>query len=177
MTEIFKAGFGNLIRSTAVANPRRYGVPQEIAARLPDLSRDGLAISDLREKGMALVYVNRAFQDITGYSSDELIGRKFKLAPLMQRVGSEGGLQTLRVKSPVDGQDRLGSAAPLTNFPFVVIATNTVEAALADWRAQTRFMVLAATLSAAVVAFILFLIVRLITRQNRDVQQRYLGVA
>jgi len=103
---------------------------------------------------------------------DELIGRKFKLAPLMQRVGSEGGLQTLRVKSPVDGQDRLGSAAPLTNFPFVVIATNTVEAALADWRAQTRFMVLAATLSAAVVAFILFLIVRLITRQNRDVQQR-----
>ncbi len=103
---------------------------------------------------------------------DELIGKKFKSAPLMTGVASKGGLQTLRVKSPVDGQDRLGSAAPLTHFPFVVVATNTVEAALADWRAQTRFMVSAATMSATVVAIILFLIVRTIMRQNRDAQQR-----
>ena len=89
MTEIFKAGFGNLIRSTAVANPRRYGVPQEIAARLPDLSRDGLAISDLREKGMALVYVNSAFQDITGYSSDELIGRNCRFLQGSDRLQPE----------------------------------------------------------------------------------------
>src|SRR6201996_5251223 len=58
---------------------------------------------------------------------DELIGKKFKSAPLIKRVASQGGLQTLRVESPVDGQDRLGSAAPLTHFPFVVVATNTVE--------------------------------------------------
>ncbi|AID31309.1 PAS domain S-box-containing protein/diguanylate cyclase (GGDEF)-like protein [Mesorhizobium sp. USDA 4775] len=94
MTEIFKAGFGNLIRSTAVANPRRYGVPQEIAARLPDLSRDGLAISDLREKGMALVYVNRAFQDITGYSSDELIGRNCRFLQGSDRLQPE--IQSIR---------------------------------------------------------------------------------
>src|SRR6185437_6830102 len=87
---------------------------------------------------------------------DELIGKKFKSAPLMKQVAALGGLQTLRVKSPVDGQDRLGSAASLAHFPFVVIATNTVEAALSDWRAQTRFLVLAATMSATVVAFILF---------------------
>ena len=103
---------------------------------------------------------------------DELIGKKFKSAPLMKSVAGQGGLQTLRVKSPVDGQDRLGAAAPLTHFPFVVVATNTVEAALSDWREQTRFMVSAATLSAVVIAFILFLIVRTIMRQNRDVQQR-----
>ena len=103
---------------------------------------------------------------------DKIIGRKFKTAPLIKRVADQGGLQTLRVKSPVDGQDRLGSAAPLTHFPFVVVATNTVEAALADWRAQTRFLVAAATTSAAVVALILFLIVRQIMRQNRDAQAR-----
>src|SRR6201985_26860 len=103
---------------------------------------------------------------------DELIGKKFKSAPLMKQVAGLGGLQTLRVKSPVDGQDRLGSAAPLTHFPFVVVATNTVEAALSDWRAQTRFMVTAATMSATVVAIILFLIVRTIMRQTRDAQQR-----
>src|SRR5262249_7129567 len=103
---------------------------------------------------------------------DELIGKKFKSAPLMSRVAAQGGLQTLRVKSPVDGQDRLGSAAPLTQFPIVVVATNTVDAALADWRAPTRFMVSAATMSAAVVAIILFLVVRTIMRQNREAQQR-----
>src|ERR1700753_1219338 len=90
----------------------------------------------------------------------------------MKQLANLGGLQTLRVKSPVDGQDRLGSAASLTHFPFVVIATHTVEAALADWREQTSFMVSAATMSAAVVAIILFLIVRTIMRQNRDVQRR-----
>ena len=48
----------------------------------------------------------------------------------------------------------------LTRFPIVVVATNTVAAALADWRAQTRFLVIAAALSAAVIALILFLIIR-----------------
>jgi len=37
-----------------------------------------------------------------------------------------------------------------------VIATNTVSAAQADWRAQTRFLVVAAALSAMVIALILF---------------------
>src|ERR1700761_4107801 len=103
---------------------------------------------------------------------DELIGKKFKSAPLMKRVAGQGGLQTMRVQSPVDGEDRLGAAASLTHFPFVVVATNTIQAALTDWRAQTRFMVTAATMSATVVAIILFLIVRTIMRQNRDAQQR-----
>jgi flagellar biosynthesis/type III secretory pathway M-ring protein FliF/YscJ len=53
-----------------------------------------------------------------------------------------------------------------------VIATNTVSAALADWREQTRFLVIAAALSAMVLALILFLIIRQIIRQGRDAQQR-----
>ncbi len=39
---------------------------------------------------------------------DELIGRNFRSAPLMKRVLAEGGLQSLRVNSPVD--HRTGSA-------------------------------------------------------------------
>jgi diguanylate cyclase (GGDEF)-like protein/PAS domain S-box-containing protein len=104
--------------------------------------------------------------------ADQMIGQKFATAPLLQRVLSQGGQQTLRVQSPVDQMDRLGSAARLNRFPIVVIATNTVSAALADWRAQTRFLVTAATLAALVIALILFLIIRQITRQNREAQQR-----
>ena len=104
--------------------------------------------------------------------SEQLIGRKLPAAPMLQRVLATGVRQTVRQNSPVDGTDRLVSGAPLSRFPGVVIATNTVSAALADWRAQTRFMVAAAALAAAVIAIILFLIVRQITRQNLDAQQR-----
>src|SRR5207253_7814869 len=69
---------------------------------------------------------------------DQLIGKKLKQAPLLEKVLDFGGQQSLRLESPVDGQQRLGSAAELKHFPMVVLATNTVAAALADWRAQTR---------------------------------------
>src|SRR5258708_31700110 len=57
---------------------------------------------------------------------DQMIGQKFPMAPLLQRVLSKGDQQTLRVQSPVDQMDRLGSAARLNHFPLVVVATNTV---------------------------------------------------
>lgn len=103
---------------------------------------------------------------------ESMIGLNFRNAALLGRVLTRGGSQTLRMLSPIDNEDRLGSAAPLEHFPGVVVATNTVSAALADWREQTRFLVIAAALSATVVAFILFLIIRQITRQNREAQQR-----
>src|SRR5664279_4081386 len=104
--------------------------------------------------------------------ADTLIGQKFKSAPLLTKVLTEGGLQTLRVESPVDHQDRLGSAAELSHFPIVVVATSTVSAALEDWREQTSFVIAASVLAALVAAFILFLIIREIARQNRESQQR-----
>ncbi|MBR0757086.1 EAL domain-containing protein [Bradyrhizobium jicamae] len=102
---------------------------------------------------------------------EELLGRKFS-APLHELVLSKGGLQTMRVRSPIDDTERLGSAAKLNHFPAVIVATNTVTAALADWRAQTRFLLIAATLAAAIVAMVLFAIVRQIVRQGREAQQR-----
>jgi diguanylate cyclase (GGDEF)-like protein/PAS domain S-box-containing protein len=103
---------------------------------------------------------------------EEMIGRSYKSAPLMQKVLTLGGQHTLRINSLIDGTEKLGSAASLTHFPLVVVATNTMSAALTDWRQQTGFMITAAALSAAVIALILFLIIRQIIRQNREAQQR-----
>jgi diguanylate cyclase (GGDEF)-like protein/PAS domain S-box-containing protein len=103
---------------------------------------------------------------------ERLVGSSFRNAPLMKEVLAKGGQQTLRHKSPIDGEDRLGSAALLAHFPLVIVGTQTAGAALADWRQQTGFMVTTATLSAAVIALILFLIIRQIKRQNRESQQR-----
>ena len=103
---------------------------------------------------------------------DSLIGQNFKTAPLMSRVLAQGGNQTQRLLSPVDGKERIGSAAELAHFPVVIVATRTVEATLADWRAQTKFMVAAAGLSASVVAALLFVIVRRMKRQHEESQRR-----
>jgi diguanylate cyclase (GGDEF)-like protein/PAS domain S-box-containing protein len=102
---------------------------------------------------------------------DELIGQNFATAPLLQHVLSKGGQQTLRVQSPIDGMDRLGSAAMLSHFPGAVLATNTLSAALDDWRAQTRLMVSAAALAALVIALVLIMIIRQMLRQSRESQQ------
>jgi diguanylate cyclase (GGDEF)-like protein/PAS domain S-box-containing protein len=123
----------------------------------------GAAISMLHRDGMMLARYPHA---------EAMIGQNFKTAPLLSKVLAEGGRQTLRLQSPVDNQDRIGSAAELSHFPIVIVATTTTSAALADWRMQTRFLIAAAASSALVIAFILFQISRQITRQNQESQQR-----
>ena len=103
---------------------------------------------------------------------ESMIGQNFKSGPLLNKVLSGGGHQARRLQSPIDGQERLGSAGELSHAPIVIIATRTVAAALADWRAQTRFMVAAAGLSVLVIAGLLFLIVQRMTWQHQESQQR-----
>jgi diguanylate cyclase (GGDEF)-like protein len=78
----------------------------------------------------------------------------------------------MRLKSPIDGEDRVGAVRRLSKFPITVVATTAVSAALADWYEQTRFLIGIATLSALVVAIILFLVVRQISRQHQASQRR-----
>ncbi|RZN12567.1 diguanylate cyclase [Bradyrhizobium genosp. SA-3] len=138
----------------------------------PDSYQQYFASVALAE-GTAISLFDREGKMLARYPHlEEMIGRSFKNAPLMQKVLAKGGQHTLRVRSPLDGEERLGSAVSLNHFPLVIVATNTMSAALADWRQQTGFMVTTATLSAAVIALILYLIIRQIHRQNREAQER-----
>src|SRR5262245_27191464 len=101
-----------------------------------------------------------------------MIGRKFASAPLVDSVRANGGVRTMRVKSPVDGRDRLGAAAALRDYPITVVATATMANVLADWRDQTRAMVAGACLLTLAIGATLLLIIRRINRQNRESQQR-----
>jgi diguanylate cyclase (GGDEF)-like protein/PAS domain S-box-containing protein len=124
-------------------------------------------------EGAAISLFDREGKMLARYPHvEDLVGKSFRNAPLIKKVLAEGGQHTLRVASPIDSEERLGSAASLTHFPLVIVATNTVSAALADWRDQTGFMITTATLTAAVIAFILYLIIRQIRRQNVEAQQR-----
>jgi len=103
---------------------------------------------------------------------ESMIGQNFKSAPLLAKVLAQGSHSSRRIVSPVDGKKRLGSAAQLSRFPLVITASRTVSAALADWRAQTRFMVAAAGLSVLVIVAMLFAIIKGLTEQHQESQLR-----
>jgi diguanylate cyclase (GGDEF)-like protein len=98
---------------------------------------------------------------------DSLMGKKLSTAPLYAKIMSERDHDTSRIISPIDGQERLISVSGLGRFPLSVVATTTVAAALADWHEQTRLFIAAAGLAVLVIACILFLIVRRLSRQHR----------
>jgi diguanylate cyclase (GGDEF)-like protein len=102
---------------------------------------------------------------------EPMIGRNFKPHGSQPNL-FEASHGTMRLVSPVDNEERILSARSLRRFPLTVFATSTVESALADWRAQTKFLIVAAGLSALVVAVILSLIVHLLLRQHRASRQQ-----
>ena len=144
-----------------------------MARRIDSASFERFFASVALGEGAAIAMFHRDGTMLARYPHVEsMVGQKLKTGPLLNKVLAEGGRQTERVQSPIDHQDRLGSAAPLSRFPIVVVATTTVSGVLADWRTQTRFLIAAATLSALVVALFLFVIIRQMTRQNQESQQR-----
>jgi diguanylate cyclase (GGDEF)-like protein len=104
--------------------------------------------------------------------AESMIGRVFKPGPLRLRAQAKTGFVTERLVSPIDGEHRLSSSLSLANFPIVVVATTTMSAALTDWRAQTRFLIAAAGLSVLVIAVMMFLVIRKLSRQHRLSEQR-----
>jgi diguanylate cyclase (GGDEF)-like protein len=103
---------------------------------------------------------------------DRLIGRNFKTGLIHQQILSRSDHGTARLTSPMDGLDRLASARMLNNFPISIIATTTVSAALDDWREQTRFLAIVAGLSVLMIAAMLFLVVRKLSKQHLMERQR-----
>ena len=102
---------------------------------------------------------------------EAMIGRNFSAAPALQ-ILSKADHGTIRLLSPIDGEDKLASIRALSNFPLLIIATTSVSAALADWREQTRILIEAAALAALVIAITLFLIVRTLSKQHKGAEQR-----
>jgi diguanylate cyclase (GGDEF)-like protein len=123
-------------------------------------------------KGSAISLLHRDGTMLARYPhAEDMIGRNFRTAAVQQML-AKADHGTTRVISPVDGEDRLASARMLSEFPLSIIATATVATALADSRAQTRFLVVAAGLAALVVAFTVFLIVRQLSRQHQNSERR-----
>jgi diguanylate cyclase (GGDEF)-like protein len=96
---------------------------------------------------------------------DALIGRNFRSGPAAQRAVFEQPSFVGRLNSPIDGKDRLIASRKLTNYPLVIVASSTVDSALAAWRTQTKFFISVAGGSILLIALTLYLIFRRIARQ------------
>ena len=103
---------------------------------------------------------------------ERMIGTNVRASPIYRYISQEEGRGTIRLTSPIDGQERLASAHALRSFPISIVASMTVSAALADWREQTRFLVIVAALCAVVLAATLFLFVRKLLIQTRMEKHR-----
>src|SRR5450755_3563767 len=123
-------------------------------------------------RGSAISMIHRDGTMLARYPHIEaMIGRNFQAGPV-QKMLARADHGTTRLISPVDGEHRLLAARALSEFPLSILATTTVATALADWRAQTRSLVVAAGLVALVVALTLSLIVRKLSRQHQNSERR-----
>jgi diguanylate cyclase (GGDEF)-like protein len=103
---------------------------------------------------------------------ERMIGSHVRRSPIYRFISSPTGRGTIRLTSPIDAQERVASAHALRSFPIAIVASTTVAAALADWREQTRFLILVAALSVLLITAMLFLFVRKLLQQHQMEKQR-----
>src|ERR1700720_967196 len=103
---------------------------------------------------------------------ERMIGSHVRRSPIYQFISSPTGQGTIRLTSPIDAQERVASAHALKSFPIAIVASTTVAAALADWREQTRFLILVAAFSVLVITAMLILFVRKLLQQHRMEKHR-----
>jgi diguanylate cyclase (GGDEF)-like protein len=124
---------------------------------------EGAAISMYRRDGILLARYPHI---------ERMMGSNVRASDIYFYISSPSGRGTIRLTSPIDGQERLASANALRSFPIAIVASLTVDSALADWREQTRFLIIVAALSAVVIAFMLFFFVRKLLQQHRTEKHR-----
>jgi diguanylate cyclase (GGDEF)-like protein len=101
-----------------------------------------------------------------------MIGRNFRRREPDQRRVFDLPHYTVRLASPIDGQERLVASRALPNFPIVIVAAITKSAALAGWHRQLGILISVASASVLAIATLLFLVVRKLSQQYRASERR-----
>jgi diguanylate cyclase (GGDEF)-like protein len=104
--------------------------------------------------------------------ADDKIGQNFAFGPIHRELLSKGRSGTRELKSQLSGQVRIAAAQPLEHFPLSIVTTTETAVALAEWRDQTKLLVVVASSTAGLIALTLLLIVRRLSRQNRIARQQ-----
>jgi diguanylate cyclase (GGDEF)-like protein len=103
---------------------------------------------------------------------ERMMGQAFNTDTAFRKMFTASDHGSVRMISPIDGDDKLASGRRLMSYPLAIVATMPVSAALADWYGQTRLLIGAAALSALVITVILLFIVRQLNLQHAAAQRR-----
>jgi diguanylate cyclase (GGDEF)-like protein len=103
---------------------------------------------------------------------DAVMGRNFRNGPLFRLIEAPHGPGTGIYVSPADGQERLGAAYGLDNFPIFVVASTSLASALAPWREQMTFLISVGGSSVLLIAGLLGLAVRRLSQDHRRSESR-----
>lgn len=120
------------------------------------------------ESQSSILMVHEDGQVLARYPNDgdaigSHIGEKAPFTDMLRRRDAVAG----EFASPKDGQSIVVSARRLTNFPIYIASTISRSAALAEWRTQTNYLIVGATVCAVFVAAILFFIIRQLNRHHQ----------
>ncbi len=88
---------GWIVTSADDALTQESKLEQALRTQALDIATDGIAIADLRLPDTLLIYVNRAFRDITGYTSDEVLGRNMRILQGSDRAQPEIAMMRERI--------------------------------------------------------------------------------
>jgi signal transduction histidine kinase len=102
---------------------------------------------------------------------DPSIGRSYGASSnVFQGILPHADHGIARMKSRIDGQERLMAVRALPHYPVVISVTTTVAAALGEWRAQTQYLAALAALAVLVIGAAAALGTLLLRRQiaSRD---------
>jgi diguanylate cyclase (GGDEF)-like protein len=156
-------------RKVVGSNGRFLGV---ITRGIPPASFESFFESLALGEGAAISILHRDGTMVGRYPHVEaMIGQNLSAAPVQQLLVRENH-GTIRLVSPIDGEDRLAAARALNNFPLSIVVAVKTSTVLADWREQTRSLIVAAALAALVIALTLFLIVRKLSKRHQDSERR-----
>ena len=56
---------------------RTANISHDLLTRAIDESRDGIIIADAQKQGFPLIYANKGFEKLAGYSAEEVVGKSF----------------------------------------------------------------------------------------------------
>jgi diguanylate cyclase (GGDEF)-like protein len=157
-------------RRITAANNEFLGVVTR--AILPDTFADFFASLALGRSAAITIFHNDGTLLARYPYAERMLGRNLANGPAFRQIIAGPGHGTMRVSSPIDGEEKLASVRRLTGYPLSIVATMTISSALADWYGQTRLLIGVAAFSALVITAILFFIVRQLTLQHQSAQRR-----
>ena len=106
---------------------------------------------------------------------DTLIGSSFGANALFMKLVEHSNLGVGRQKGVIDSEDRLIAAHTVAHYPFVVVVTTTIAAALVNWRNEAKFLIGAGGLAALMIAAVVLVIVRQLLQSRKWFQQELGG--